>query len=298
MSNRSKGSPGWEEGQSATGFGRRLGAEAHQLAGFEDAPFVAHVRRFEQHAALQDAHAVEFLGLVDQDAAEQPYRRGGRADQRHVARRIASPLRTDDHVRRQAVALCAMADDEEVVGHWPRRLHRRLDARIADGLLRQRGRHDLRREQGARREAATNDRRLCFLSRLRHVRRPPARDRRPGDEVHQEPAGALGKPEMASLCEWPGAHQKPVMDFLAETFRAKSLAHWMDYLATLDICYGPVNTLPEAIADANLQKRGFMVTDDDGRLHFGPVVRFKDEPSSPLYREPLLGEHTDEVLKR
>ena len=27
-------------------------------------------------------------------------------------------------------------------------------------------------------------------------------------------------------------------------------------------------------------------------------VRFKDEPSSPLYREPLLGEHTDEVLKR
>ena len=41
-----------------------------------------------------------------------------------------------------------------------------------------------------------------------------------------------------------------------------------------------------------------MVTDDDGRLHFGPVVRFKDEPSSPLYREPLLGEHTDEVLKR
>ncbi len=52
----------------------------------------------------------------------------------------------------------------------------------------------------------------------------------------------------------------------------------MDYLATLDICYGPVNTLPEAIADANLQKRGFMVTDATGRLHFGPVVRFKDEP--------------------
>ena len=70
------------------------------------------------------------------------------------------------------------------------------------------------------------------------------------------------------------------------------------HLATLDICYGPVNTLPEAIADANLQKRGFMVTDDEGRLHFGPVVRFKDEPSSPLYREPLLGEHTDEVLRR
>ena len=110
--------------------------------------------------------------------------------------------------------------------------------------------------------------------------------------------GALGRPELASLCEWPGAHQKPVIDFLAATFRAKSLAHWMEYLATLDICYGPVNTLPEAIADPNLEKRGFMVTDDAGRKHFAPVVRFRDEPSRPLYREPLLGEHTNEVLKR
>jgi crotonobetainyl-CoA:carnitine CoA-transferase CaiB-like acyl-CoA transferase len=110
--------------------------------------------------------------------------------------------------------------------------------------------------------------------------------------------GALGKPEMAGLCEWPGAHQKPVMEFLEQTFKSKPLAHWMDTLATLDICYGPVNTLPEAIADANLQKRGFMVTDSEGRLHFGPVVRFKDEPSSPVYREPLLGEHNEEVLGR
>ena len=29
-----------------------------------------------------------------------------------------------------------------------------------------------------------------------------------------------------------------------------------------------------------------------------PAVRFKDEPSQPLYREPLLGEHTDEILGR
>jgi crotonobetainyl-CoA:carnitine CoA-transferase CaiB-like acyl-CoA transferase len=101
---------------------------------------------------------------------------------------------------------------------------------------------------------------------------------------------------MVALCEWPGAHQKPVMDFLAATFREKPLAHWMQWLGTLDICYGPVNTLPEAIADPNLLKRGAIVTDADGRKHFAPVVRFRDEPSRPLYREPLLGEHTNEVL--
>src|SRR5438445_93008 len=91
--------------------------------------------------------------------------------------------------------------------------------------------------------------------------------------------GALGKPERATLCEWPGAHQKPAMDFLAATFREKPLAHWMQWLDALDICYGPVNTLPEAIADPNLLKRGAVVTAEDGRKHFAPVVRFKDEPS-------------------
>jgi crotonobetainyl-CoA:carnitine CoA-transferase CaiB-like acyl-CoA transferase len=72
----------------------------------------------------------------------------------------------------------------------------------------------------------------------------------------------------------------------------------MAWLDTLDICYGPVSTLPEAIADPNLASRGAIVTADDGRKHFAPVVRFRDEPSRPLYREPLLGEHTQEVLAR
>ncbi|CAN5813549.1 CaiB/BaiF CoA-transferase family protein [soil metagenome] len=110
--------------------------------------------------------------------------------------------------------------------------------------------------------------------------------------------GALGKPEMVALCEWPGAHQKPVVDFLAATFAGQPLAHWMAWLAPLDICYAPVNTLPEAIADPNLVKRGAIVTDGEGRKHFAPVVRFRDEPSRPLYREPQLGEHTEAILAR
>ena len=109
---------------------------------------------------------------------------------------------------------------------------------------------------------------------------------------------ALGRPELAPLCEWPGPHQKPVMEFLETTFRARPLSHWMTWLAALDICYGPVNTLPEAIADPNLQKRGAILRDEAGRLHLAPVVRFRDEPSRPQYREPLLGEHTEEGLKQ
>ncbi|MFO1080957.1 MAG: CaiB/BaiF CoA-transferase family protein [Reyranellaceae bacterium] len=110
--------------------------------------------------------------------------------------------------------------------------------------------------------------------------------------------GALGRPEFVDLCQWPGPHQQPVIDFLAATFRGRPLAHWMTWLDTLDICYGPVNTLPEAIEDPNLLKRGAIVVGEGGRKHFAPVVRFRDEPARPLYREPLLGEHTEEVLGR
>ena len=109
--------------------------------------------------------------------------------------------------------------------------------------------------------------------------------------------GALGRPELAPLCEWPGPHQKPVMELLEATFRQKPLTHWMEWLATLDICYGPVNTLPEAIDDPNLAEARH---DRDRRRQaasiFAPVVRFRNEPSRPLYREPLLGEHTKGVL--
>ena len=89
-----------------------------------------------------------------------------------------------------------------------------------------------------------------------------------------------------------------MVELFDATFRQKPLNHWVKWLDTLDICYGPVNTLPEAIEDPNLVKRGMIVTGDDGRQHFAPVVRFKNEPSRPLYREPLLGEHTEEVLRR
>ena len=46
------------------------------------------------------------------------------------------------------------------------------------------------------------------------------------------------------------------MEFLAAEFRKKPLAEWNAYLATLDVCYGCVNTLPEALAHPNLLPAG------------------------------------------
>ena len=70
--------------------------------------------------------------------------------------------------------------------------------------------------------------------------------------------GALGRPELAPLCEKPGPHQQPVMEFLERYFGRKRLTENLAFLAPLDVCYAPVNTLPEALdaaADKLLTRR-------------------------------------------
>jgi crotonobetainyl-CoA:carnitine CoA-transferase CaiB-like acyl-CoA transferase len=110
---------------------------------------------------------------------------------------------------------------------------------------------------------------------------------------------ALGRLDLAPLClRGPGPHQQPVIDFLQDTFRQRSLAEWMTMLAELDVCFGPVNTLPEALDDPNVRARGMLVTDEGGRRHIAPAIRFRDEPAAPTLREPQLGEHTAEILAR
>jgi crotonobetainyl-CoA:carnitine CoA-transferase CaiB-like acyl-CoA transferase len=110
---------------------------------------------------------------------------------------------------------------------------------------------------------------------------------------------ALGRSDLEPLClRGPGPHQQPVIDFLRETFLQRSLSEWMTFLALLDVCFAPVNTLPEALDDPNLRARGMLVTDESGRRHITPPIRLRDEPAVPMLREPLLGEHTEEILAR
>ena len=110
---------------------------------------------------------------------------------------------------------------------------------------------------------------------------------------------AFGRPELAQLClRGPGPHQQPVMDFLAAEFRKKPLAEWQAYLTTLDVCFGCVKTLPEAVSHPNLLARGMIRRDETNRRHVGPPIRFRREPAQPVLREPGLGEHTASVLGR
>ena len=108
---------------------------------------------------------------------------------------------------------------------------------------------------------------------------------------------AFGRDDLVDLClRGPGPHQQPVMAFLAEQFRGKTLAEWDAWFVGRDVCYGRANTLPEALAHENLHARGMVLRDAHGRPHIGPPIHFHHEPAAPELREPRLGEHTESVL--
>lgn len=107
----------------------------------------------------------------------------------------------------------------------------------------------------------------------------------------------LGRPDFAALCEpGPGAHQKPLIEFLRGVFITKPLAEWIAWMKPLDVCFAPVNTLAEALADENALNRGMVLKDEQGRRFLGPAIKFLNEPARPSLKEPGLGQHTAEVL--
>jgi crotonobetainyl-CoA:carnitine CoA-transferase CaiB-like acyl-CoA transferase len=109
--------------------------------------------------------------------------------------------------------------------------------------------------------------------------------------------GALGRPELAELCaRGPGPHQQPVEQFLRDTFRTRSRAQWVEYLSQLDVCFGELNTLPEALRDPHLIARGMVLTDELGRRHLNSPIRFEREPARPDLHEPAMGEHGARIL--
>ena len=109
---------------------------------------------------------------------------------------------------------------------------------------------------------------------------------------------ALGRPDLVAPClQGPGPHQRPVIAFLQEVFAKKTLKEAIAWLSGLDLCFAPVNTLPEAFADANVAARASLLVDALGRRHIAPVIRFGDEPARPVLMEPTLGADSEDILR-
>jgi crotonobetainyl-CoA:carnitine CoA-transferase CaiB-like acyl-CoA transferase len=109
--------------------------------------------------------------------------------------------------------------------------------------------------------------------------------------------GYLKRDDLVPLVlKGPGPHQQPVMALLSEAFRERTLAEWEPILDSLDICWGPVRTLPEAFADPNLEERGMLIHDPAGRPHIGSPIHFRNEPARIGFDVPALSQHKDALL--
>ena len=80
-------------------------------------------------------------------------------------------------------------------------------------------------------------------------------------------------------------------------------AWWIDRLEAQKIGCGPINTLKEVFADPQVQARGMVVEMAHAREGGGTVktianpVRLSETPADYRLAPPMLGEHTDAVLR-
>ena len=101
--------------------------------------------------------------------------------------------------------------------------------------------------------------------------------------------GLIGRADLAPLTATPGPHQQPVVACLAAWFAGQNVAEAGAALDAIDVCWGRLNSYPQALEDAQIIARGFVLTDADGRRHLGPAIRFENEPAQPSLAVPALG---------
>ena len=121
-----------------------------------------------------------------------------------------------------------------------------------------------------------------------------------GPELHfaQAVLNKLGRPDLLEACKSPpGPQQNPAKDFLRETFRSNTMAHWEKEFAGVDAAFAGVKNLREACDDPQIRHRQMVVEDERGWEHIGLPMKFKNEPGQLKFKFAKLGEHTEQVLE-
>jgi len=118
---------------------------------------------------------------------------------------------------------------------------------------------------------------------------------------------AIGRPELLDDERFAGAKARRVnaaelIALLDEVFAGADRDHWTARFDEHDVWWAPVNTLADAVDDAQAVAAGAFVDVPEGAgavAHRGVMtpVDFSGTPVGPQGGVPALGEHTDEVLR-
>jgi crotonobetainyl-CoA:carnitine CoA-transferase CaiB-like acyl-CoA transferase len=108
----------------------------------------------------------------------------------------------------------------------------------------------------------------------------------------------MGRPDLIELCQPPpGPNQDPVKEFLAQTFKQRTQAEWIEWFEDVDAAFAPVNNLREAADDPQIRAREMVIEDERGWEHIGIPIKFAREPGRLELEFAALGEHTIEVIR-
>jgi crotonobetainyl-CoA:carnitine CoA-transferase CaiB-like acyl-CoA transferase len=109
---------------------------------------------------------------------------------------------------------------------------------------------------------------------------------------------ALGRPDLIELCELPpGPGQQPVHDFLEATFKGRTQAEWVAWMADKDVAFAPVKTLREGLDDPQVRHRKMVIEDPRGWEHIGLPIKYEDEPGRIDFDLPEFGAHSEDILR-
>jgi crotonobetainyl-CoA:carnitine CoA-transferase CaiB-like acyl-CoA transferase len=96
-------------------------------------------------------------------------------------------------------------------------------------------------------------------------------------------------------------HRSELVAILQKRFDSEARNTWLERFANASIPAAPINAVPEALRDAQALARGLIIQIEHPALRevrgIANPVRFSDLPVSYRLPPPMLGEHTEEILR-
>jgi len=111
----------------------------------------------------------------------------------------------------------------------------------------------------------------------------------------------LGREDFIPCQYEEGEKREEMFSFLRETFKKKSREEWMEELKDLDVCFGKVLSLEEALHDPQVVSRRMVTEFQDackGKINLlSSPLKLSDTPPDIRNAPADFGEHTEEILQ-
>ena len=96
-------------------------------------------------------------------------------------------------------------------------------------------------------------------------------------------------------------HRTRIVDLVQLRIETQPIAYWLDAMRAASVPCSPIHTLDQALAHEQVATRDLIVTSEHPVVgtvrNMGLPVRFRGAPRQAVRTPPLLGQHTNEILR-